>query len=378
MQKIGPNQKPPIAWLGGVLDYFNAPFPHGPEDPREIGFEVGRQINGLYLIELLLKYALDVAQTPYDNGRSFKDLFSALPEQGRRDVEGKYHQLLADGVAEIWDFAASVASFFDYLGDDPMNDSRYFGERGPRDGMSIVFQANSLGLLIYALFIALHSFTERKPLEKRYDTKFLSFEDLLKDQEEPLERNVERADRRIKPTVYWLEGLLVYFEVPFPHGPKNPRSLGFQVGQRMVGLYLVEMLLKYAADDLGRQFGSNHNLFSLFKKLPRPRRRAVARTYGEVLYNRVSSTWDYAQSLESLLDYLGDDPLTETRYFWEFSGGKPITLSPAPLMPLVYALFLELHGYPQEGPIQRRHQTIFLPFEGSLKKNANVKRRQCK
>ena len=53
------------------MDYFNAPFPHGPEDPRELGFEVGRQIIGLYLIELLLKYALDVAQTPYDNGRSF-------------------------------------------------------------------------------------------------------------------------------------------------------------------------------------------------------------------------------------------------------------------------------------------------------------------
>ena len=241
--------------------------------------------------------------------------------------------------------------------------------------MSIVFLANSLRLLIYSLFIALHGYPEGQPLKKRYDTKFLSFEDSLKDQEEPHEPNQERADRRITPTVYWLEGLLVYFEVEFPHEPKDPRSLGFQIGQRMVGLYLAEMLLKYAADDLGRQFGSNHNLSSLFKKLPRPRRRAVGKTYERVLYNRVSSTWDYAQSLESLLEYLGDDPLTETRYFWEISGDRPIGLSPAPLMPLVYALFLELHGYPQERPIRRRHQTIFLPFEGSLKKSAGSRRR---
>ena len=129
MQKIGPTNKPPVVWLEGVLDYFNAPFPYGPEDPRALGFGIGRQIIGLYLIESLLKYALDVAQTSYDRGRSFKGLFSALPEQDRRDVEGKYHQLLADGVAEIWDFGGSVASFFDYLGDDPMNDSRYFWER---------------------------------------------------------------------------------------------------------------------------------------------------------------------------------------------------------------------------------------------------------
>ena len=162
------------------------PSPYGPEDPRALGFGIGRQIIGLYLIESLLKYALDVAQTSYDRGRSFKGLFSALPEQDRRDVEGKYHQLLADGVAEIWDFGGSVASFFDYLGDDPMNDSRYFWERGHPEGMSIVFLANSLRLLIYSLFIALHGYPEGQPLKKRYDTKFLSFEDSLKDQEEPM------------------------------------------------------------------------------------------------------------------------------------------------------------------------------------------------
>ena len=89
-----------------------------------------------------------------------------MPGDSRQDVEEKYSQLLLDGVAETWDFAASVRSFFDYLGDDPMTDSRYFWERGHPEGMSILFQANSLRPLIYALFIALHSYPEGQPLQK--------------------------------------------------------------------------------------------------------------------------------------------------------------------------------------------------------------------
>ena len=371
MPRTNSNQKPPVVWLEGVLDYFNATFPHGNRDPRELGFGVGRQIIGLYLIELLLKYALDDAKQPYDRIRNFQDLFRALPKQSRCDVEEKYRQLLRDGVSETWDFAGSVESFFEYLGDDPFNDSRYFWERGHPDGMSIVFLANGLRLLIYALFIPLHGYPEGEPLKKRYDTKFISFEDSLENQEDSSEPNKERADKRITPSVYWLEGLLVYFNVPFPHKPEDPRSLGFQVGQRIIGLYLTEMLLKYAADDLDRQFGSNHNLLSLFKKLPRPRRRAVANRYKKVLSNRVSSTWDYAQSLEHLLDHLGDDPITETRYFWEGPEQRPIHLSPGPLMPLIYALFLELHGYPQNGPTRGRYQTTFLPFGEYLKNSTN-------
>ena len=133
------------------------------------------------------------------------------------------------------------------------------------------------------------------------------------------------------------------------------------------------MLLKYAADDLERQFGSNHNLLSLFKKLPRLRRRAVANWYKKVLSNRVSSTWDYAQSIEKLLNHLGDDPITETRYFWEGQDDKPIPLSPGPLMPMIYALLLELHGYPQNGPTRARFQTIFLPFQESLKNSTSTR-----
>ena len=376
MQGIRINRKPSVVWLEGVLDYFNVPSPHEPEDFRNTGFGVGSQIVGLYLVEMLLKHALDDLNKPYDHSHNLLDLFGELPEPSRWAVESKYSQLLSDGVSEAWDFASSVASFLEYLGDDPITDSRYFWERERPHDISIVFFRGLLRQLVYAMFIALHDYPEGSPLEKRYDTNFISFEDSLKDREEreqkdPPEPNTERANKRVTPSIFWLEGLLDYFNVPFPHESGDPRCLGFQVGQRMIGLYLVEMLLKYALDDLNRQFGRSHNLYSLFKKLPRPRRRAVGKMYDKVMYNRVSSTWDYARSVESLLQYSGDNPITESRYFWE-QDGKPVPLSPEPLMPLVYALFIELHGYPHDSPILKRHETVFLPFEDSLRKNART------
>ena len=372
MRRQRSNPKPSVVWLEGVLDYFNVPFPYESEDLRKLGYGVGRQIIGLYLVEMLLKHALDDLNILYDHSHKLHDLFRALPRPRRITVERKYSDILSGTVSETWDFASSIASFLDYLGDDPMTDSRYFWERTRPHDMSIVFFQMALRPLIYALFVELHSYPEEGQYQKRYDTKFISFEDSLKDREErdrndPPERNTERADKRIKPSIFWLEGLLVYFNVPFPHESGDPRTLGFQVGQRVLGLYLSEMLLKYALDDLNRKYGRSHNLHSLFKKLPRALRRAVAKKYDNILHNRVSSTWDYARSVESLLQYSGENPLTETRYFWE-TRRETIPLSPGPLMPLVYALFIELHGYPQDGPLKKRHQTVFLPFEDSLRK----------
>ena len=163
-----------------------------------------------------------------------------------------------------------------------MTDSRYFWERSRPRGMSIVFFNTSLRPLIYALFIGLHNYPEKGQYQKQYHTRYISFEDSLNERDEryrqdPPERNTKRADKRIRPNSFWLEGVLDYFNVSFPHESGDPRTLGFQVGQRMIGLYLSEMLLKYALDDSNREFSRSHNLYGLFKRLPRPRRRAVAK-----------------------------------------------------------------------------------------------------
>ena len=57
----GMDRKPDIFWMEGLLTLmFDTPFPHDHDDPREASFTIGRQIVGLYLTEMLLKYALDV------------------------------------------------------------------------------------------------------------------------------------------------------------------------------------------------------------------------------------------------------------------------------------------------------------------------------
>ena len=72
--------------------------------------------------------------------------------------------------------------------------------------------------------------------------------------------------KSMKPVIFWLEGVLTFFNVPFPHDRDDPRRLGFNVGQQIVGLYLTEMLLKYALDHSGASHGQHHNLHELFQE----------------------------------------------------------------------------------------------------------------
>ena len=76
-----------------------------------------------------------------------------------------------------------------------------------------------------------------------------------------------------KPIIYWLEGLIAYYESPFPHEAADPRRFGFEVGQRIIGLYLSEMLLKYALEEHNEKYSDTHSLYRLFKKLPQEKER---------------------------------------------------------------------------------------------------------
>ena len=366
------NWKPSVVWLEGVLDYFNAELNDEHHDRLKIGIGVGRQVIGLYLAEMLLKYALDDLHKPYEHDHSLLELFRTLPRQRRRTVERKYSNILSESVPETWDFARSVDSFLEYLGPNPITDSRYFWERFREHDISIIFMPEKLGPLIYALFIVLHRYPEGPPSgERRHETKFVSFEDSLTARKESRERDGrERRPPRegARPVKYWLEGLLYYFNLPFPHESGDPRLVGFQVGQRVIGLYLAEILLKYALGELGLHYAHNHDLYALFQKLSEPTKLAIEEKYQELLHRHVSSTWEYARSVESLLQYSGSNPLTETRYFWEPTDKEILPLSASTLLPLIYALLIELHGYPQGDPLEKRHETTFAPLDVLLER----------
>ena len=176
-----------------------------------------------------------------------------------------------------------------------------------------------------------------------------------------------------KPDIVWMEGLLILFEAPFPHDSDDPRRMGFSVGQQFVGLYIIEMILKYALDHSGSSHGQHHNLHELFRNLSPPRRRAVERKYTEILNSEVAWAWDVAETADSLLRYLGRSAITDTRYFWEpdrthVGEHASILFAPKMLRPLIYALFIVLHNYPSK-PIVKRYDTTFQSLSESFEQD---------
>ncbi len=176
-----------------------------------------------------------------------------------------------------------------------------------------------------------------------------------------------------KPSVHWMEGLLTLFNAPFPYEREDPRLLGFFIGQQIIGLYAIEMLLKYALDNAGTSYGQHHNLQKFFKQLSPDNRRAVEKKYIEILNSKEAWTWDIAKTANSLLQYLGKNAITDTRYFPEtdrahVSGSASILFAPRLLYPLVYALFIELHNYPN-GSIEKRYDTKFESLAEALKQD---------
>lgn len=339
-----------MPWFEGLLDLFDASLGQGNKERRAIGYAVGRQVIGVYILELILKGALNKLGTPYERIHNLLQLYSKLPCASKEAAERKYAQILADEVERTWDVTRTVESFLDYLGSDPFNDTRYFWERHRSSGRSIVFLPPSLRHLIYALFIALHNYPEGFEPEARYRTQFDSLEDSFKEADrrrggEQMPESGIRIGKRIRPVIYWLEGLIAYFLIPVQREPDDLRILGFYLGQRIIGLYSIEMLLKYALDNGGRFFGRNHALYSLFARLPRPSRLSAERAYQELLKMAEHRPVLNSNGLGEHLRELGNDPITDLRYFWE-GRNTGIPLSPNSLVPVVFALLIALHDYP--------------------------------
>ena len=216
------------------------------------------------------------------------------------------------------------------------------------------------------MLISLHGYPQASPvIEGRYKTRFVDFEKSLTRGD-----GTERAGASGTASlgVHWLEGFLGCYRVEFPFEDDDPRTLGFSVARQIVGLHLVELLLKYALDGLKIEFARDHDLGSLFRALPAEVRGGAERKYVQILRGSPRETWEFARSIESLLAYLGREAITESRYFWEpqehREGGASIVFSRWSLQNLIYALFIALHGYPERDAGERPDfDTKFVAFE---------------
>lgn len=344
--------------------YFRRTFPHDKSDPRRIGFEVGQRIIGLYLSEMLLKYALDEIDVKYRNTHNLNSLYSKLPYDKKKRAKEKYKELLHNRYEWTWSFARTLNPFLKYLGENPIKDSRYFWKKNYSSRPHLLSPRN-LNTLVYSLLIALHNYPQKSPvIEKRYETQFVDFEKSLANH---INNNGRKTQETNSLKVHWLEGLLDYYNVEFPYESEDPRMLGFSVGRQIIGLYLVELLLKYALDDLNTNYRNDHDLESLFAALLPELRDQAEKKYTEIQSGFTRKAWEFERSIESLLRYYGRDAITESRYFWEPPIHRvchsSIEFSRWTLYALIYALFIALHDYPERVDENRpRFKTVFVQF----------------
>lgn len=176
------------------------------------------------------------------------------------------------------------------------------------------------------------------------------------------------------PDIHWIEGVVDYYKVT-PNsagldygadGVDDIRDVGFLVGRQIIGQYAIEILLKYALDGQQIRYNRDHNLLELFMRLPREQRNLVEKRYAELLNSQWESAWDIQISVQAMLKYLGDNPITDSRYFWDVRHREHVMFSPEMLRPAIYAIFIELHDYPVNEPIPKRHNTVFENLENSF------------
>lgn len=184
-----------------------------------------------------------------------------------------------------------------------------------------------------------------------------------------------KAKRGIDPLlIYNIEGVLDYFLEACPYKSNDIRMIGWNLGRQVIAQYLVEIILKCAhIKSLRDVLPHGHNLCDLFDGLPAPLRQNVEDKYREFLRSEVKSTWDVFQTVESFLTFLGANPITESRYYWDI-GSASNTLgvgyfqglvSPDSYRSLIFSLYVILHDYPARSMVAR-YDTKFESLRQSL------------
>ena len=353
-------------WIEGVLDYFDLNCPSEIHDSLRFGFFVGKQVIGLYVLEVLLKYTREKRRRPYRQDHNLRKLFQGLAPRDQKKIEKKYQDILHSTTATALDIERSVSALLTYLGHKPITSTRYFWESSHPDtaGMSILIAPHMLGRIIYAILIPLHRYPEKPGSRRRFATSFAPRNKWVE------KKKADRMDSPKKPSKEWLVGLRIYFGQLFPRADDDPRKLGFGVGCQIVGLYLGEMLLKYALDERAVDYKEDHNLEEFFQRLPPDDQERIRTRYVQILHSEPGHAWDFQETIDDLLRYLQRDPFTESRYFWDAQtaprGG--VLFSPRILTPMIDAFFAELHGFFFREGVPRFFEREFESFEESIRK----------
>ena len=378
-----------ISTMPGALGYFSRRHRYKGRDPRFWGWDLGRQLVGQYLIEISLKSAYAKSHNDvFPHTHNLAWLFQKLPTATRLAVEKKYRMLLNSTAEWTWDVFATVEAFLKFLGKDPITETRYYWEHSRSNTLGVhefqgLMAPEDHQRLIYALLTVLHGYP-LPSLVARHKTRFESLRNAVRNKtglalktqgRASNMRNKEATPSMAPRLIYHMEGVLDYFQKRCPHESTDGRWIGWNIGRQVVAQYLVEVLLKCAhAQSHDDVFPHGHNLAELFSDLPGCKRRAVEEKYKELLNSEVEQTWDVFETVESFLAFLGANAITETRYYWDGRSASNTLgvdyfqglMTPDSYRPLVYALYIVLHGYPTR-PIVKCYDTSFMSLKDSLK-----------
>lgn len=177
-------------------------------------------------------------------------------------------------------------------------------------------------------------------------------------------------DKKEKPQeipLKTMEGIFTFAHIPFPEsgikkalreeGRSDDLSenlkFGFIMAKSIVSLYTIEILLKYAHQQIDKRAGSElktkwgHNICKLFADLPEEKQRKVEALYQERAKEIVhENRAEKVIPLKSLLDVLGRDPITDLRYFWEKPNSKDLAYHHNNMEAFSFAVAIGVCGYP--------------------------------
>ena len=172
--------------------------------------------------------------------------------------------------------------------------------------MSILIAPDMLVRVIYAILIPLYNYPQKSVIKARFTPFFVP---RAKWVEASGGIQPDRQNEIKKPDKDWLIGLRHYFKRQFPGGQDDPRRLGFAIGSQIVGLYLAEMLLKYALDARSIRYPDDHNLEGLFRQLPVADQAKLRTCHERILHSQPGHAWDFERSIDSLLGYFTAEPV---------------------------------------------------------------------
>ena len=136
------------------------------------------------------------------------------------------------------------------------------------------------------------------------------------------------------PNIAWIQGLLDFLKLPYPD-EINVQTFGMCVGKEIIGLYLIEILLKHTLYKFNIEYNKTHDIYKLFKSLPEQQQRKAEEKYTELINGELKQK-KIEKSIYSAIKNLGQNPITDARYFWDMSKGY--TFSPNQIIAILSVL----------------------------------------